>query len=103
MSGSHGEASDRRLQPCRLCGRIPKKGTTEHPLIPRRCHKNKWFKKRFTREQMNHTVPLCPDCHRMVHRMVPSEKELGRNYRTVEALLAHEQIGRFVDWVKDRR
>ena len=39
----------------------------------------------------------------MVHRMVPSEKELGRNYRTVEALLAHEQIGRFVDWVKDRR
>ncbi|MEM9827496.1 MAG: hypothetical protein AAF958_12970, partial [Planctomycetota bacterium] len=53
---------------CALCGRQPKRGTTRHHLIPRCCHSNRWFKKRFAREQMNETVPLCRDCHGAVHR-----------------------------------
>lgn len=88
---------------CVLCCRIPKRGTTEHHLIPRTLHSNKWFKRRFTREQMQQTVPLCRDCHREIHRLVPDEKELGRSLNTVDSLLSHPQIGRFVDWVKKRK
>jgi len=90
-------------QACRLCGRMTRRGTTEHHLIPRTCHSNKWFKKRFTRQQMRKTITVCRQCHRSIHDLIPSEKELGRYYHTVEALLAHEQLGGFVAWVRKQR
>lgn len=88
---------------CQLCGRVTRRGTTEHHLIPRTCHHNKWFKKRFTREQMRQTVSLCGDCHGSVHRFVPREKDLGRHYHSLELLLSHAEISRFVAWVRQRR
>ncbi len=88
---------------CCLCGRIPKRGTTEHHLIPRTCHSNKWFKKRFSREQMQQTITVCRDCHGTIHRMIPREKTLGRHYNTIELLLQHEQLGRYITWVRKQR
>ncbi len=88
---------------CRLCGRHTRRGTTAHHLIPRTCHRNKWFKKNYAREVMLRTIAVCHDCHRAVHRFVPSEKELGKRYNTVELLLAHPEIGKFVAWVKHRK
>ena len=88
---------------CELCARVTRIGTTEHHLIPRTCHRNKWFKKRYSREQMQRTISVCRDCHAAIHRFVPREKELGRHHNTVETLLAHDQIGRFVEWVRHRR
>lgn len=90
-------------QRCKLCGRFTKRGTTEHHLIPRTCHKNKWFKKNFTREQMRETIDLCRDCHRAVHKLIPSEKELGRNFNSVETLLAHDEFGKYVAWIKRQK
>lgn len=88
---------------CRLCGRVTRRGTNEHHLIPRTCHSNRWFKRNFTREQMRETIRVCHDCHGSIHDLIPSEKELGRHYHTVEALLGHEQLGKFVAWVRNRR
>jgi len=85
---------------CELCGRV--RDLTFHHLIPRTTHRNKWFRKNFTREQMNSGLDLCQDCHSAVHRLIPSEKELGRSYNTREALLAHEELGKFVAWVSTR-
>ena len=90
------------LPPCELCGRVTVDGNRHH-LIPRTCHGNKWFKKRFTREQMAVTVDLCRDCHKAIHKFVPSEKELGREYNTLEKLLAHADIAKFVAWVRKRK
>ena len=84
---------------CGLCGRV--RPLTFHHLIPRQLHRNKWFQRRFTREEMASGVDLCRDCHSAVHRFA-SEKELGRHYHTVEALLEHEQIGKFVRWIAKR-
>ena len=98
---NQGENEDSKT--CRLCGRITKGGTTEHHLIPRTCHKNKWFKKNFSRERMAETISLCRDCHRELHKQVPREKELGRYFNTVESLLAHEEIGKFVAWVSKQK
>ena len=35
--------------------------------------------------------------------MIPREKELGRNYHTIDLLLAHPEIGKFVRWVSKQR
>lgn len=88
---------------CELCGRLPRQGTTEHHLIPRTCHSNKWFKKRFSREQMQQTISVCRQCHISIHQLIPSEKELGRNYHSTEALLSHLELGKFVAWVRKQR
>ncbi|WP_436716053.1 hypothetical protein U8335_28405 [Roseiconus lacunae] len=103
MLHTEPEPSASRQGRCELCGRRTKRGTTEHHLIPRTCHRNKWFKKRYTRQLMQKTISVCHDCHRCIHRFVPREKELGRSYNTIEDLLAHEQIGRFVEWVSQRK
>ena len=89
--------------PCFFCGRHLKQGTTQHHLIPRTLHSNKWFQRRFTRAEMARTIPLCHDCHGAVHRFVPKEKDLGRHFNTPELLLAHEKIGSFVRWVRRQK
>lgn len=83
---------------CELCERTHR--LTFHHLIPRTLHKNKWFKKRYTREEMtSRGLDLCRDCHSAIHALIPSEKTLGRDYNTKAALLAHEPLARYVAWV----
>ena len=84
---------------CEMCGREME--LTFHHLIPRTLHKNKWFKKNFTREEMNTGIDVCRDCHNAIHKFIP-EKELGRNYNTKEKLLGHEKVFGFVKWVSKR-
>lgn len=86
-----------------MCERTVRKGTTQHHLIPRTCHSNRWFQKRYSREQMRQTVDLCSDCHKAIHRFIPSEKELGRHYATLDLLHAHPQIAKFVTWIRKQR
>ncbi len=88
---------------CALCFRLPKRGTTEHHLIPRTCHSNKWFKKNFSREQMQTTVSLCRDCHNAVHKFVPKEKELGRHFYSLDLLKSHPQIAKFAAWASKQK
>ncbi|MEM9364769.1 MAG: hypothetical protein AAGD07_02160 [Planctomycetota bacterium] len=52
---------------------------------------------------MRATISICHDCHRAIHRFVPREKELGRHFNTVESLLLHDKIGRFVKWIAKQK
>lgn len=92
-----------QLRACELCGRVLKRGTTEHHLIPRTCHGNKWFRKQFTREERNQRIHVCRDCHRAIHDLVPDEKDLGRYFNTREKLLNHPEISRFLSWIKKQK
>ena len=40
-------------------------------------------------------------CHRQIHALF-SEAELAKQYNTVEALLEHEEIRKFVKWVRTK-
>lgn len=73
-----------------------------HHFIPRTLHSNKWFKKRFTREQMREGIDVCKACHLAIHDLVPDEKQLGRHHHSLELLLAHPQIARYVQWKRSR-
>jgi len=84
---------------CELCEREME--TTSHHLIPVSNHKNKWFKKNFTKEEMNVRLDLCGDCHPAIHKFI-SEKELGKKYNTKEKLLEHPKVSKFVNWVKGK-
>ncbi len=72
---------------CRLCGRgIAPSQHDEHHLIPKS-------------QGGRDTVPLHRICHRQIHALL-TEKELARDYPTIEALLAQPDIARFVDWIR---
>jgi hypothetical protein len=47
------------------------------------------------------TVPVHPICHRTIHATL-TNKELERGYSTAEALRAHPEIARFVEWVRGK-
>ncbi|HAA16869.1 MAG TPA: hypothetical protein DCE41_36215 [Cytophagales bacterium] len=85
---------------CALCGLD--RPLTYHHLIPKKNHSNKWFKKRFTRQEMQtRGIDVCQLCHSYLHSVL-NEKELGREYNTREALLSHELIAKFVEFQKGR-
>lgn len=74
---------------CPICGRpIPDDQRDEHHLIP---------KSRGGRQtRLLHRI-----CHRQIHALF-SEAELEKSYPTVEALLSHPEIGKFVAWVRKK-
>ena len=76
--------SNPRTGPCGLCER--ERPLTFHHYIPKRCHKNKWFRKSFTREQMNEGLDVCRDCHAAIHKFIPD----------------HKQLATFVAWIRGR-
>lgn len=87
---------------CELCER--EKPLTEHHLIPRAVHGKTYFKKRFSREEMTHRrISICRSCHKGIHRLIPDEKELARDFNTKAALLEDERIQKHVEWVKKQR
>ena len=83
-----------------MCGRVVEKRTRHH-LIPRTRHGNKRVKRTFSREELNRTVPLCPACHRQIHRSL-TEKDMECEFNTVESLLSHPEISGFVAWIKEK-
>ena len=76
------------VEDCPLCGRELDSTAEKHHLIPK-THGGK------------ETERMHKICHRKIHATF-SEKELEKRYNNVEALLSHEDIQKFVEWVKDK-
>jgi hypothetical protein len=82
---------------CALCGRQVSR-LTRHHLVPR--SRSRRVEARSTESRpTDQTVELCSPCHKMVHATI-SETDLAKHYHTIDALLEHQQIARFVDWVR---
>jgi len=74
---------------CALCGRaVPPSERDLHHLVPK-SHGGR------------QTAVLHRICHRQLHALF-TEKELAQRYSTVDALLAHEGVHSFVEWVKTK-
>ena len=86
---------------CQLCERVMI-GLTKHHLIPRTRHRKKRSLRQFDLTDMRtRIIWVCRPCHNHIHDVL-SEKELAENYNTRQALLEHDDIRRFVDWVKTK-
>lgn len=73
---------------CWLCGRSMGATVEWHHPVP---------KSRGGRERQ----PIHAICHKTVHANF-SNSELERRYSTVESLLGHPEIKRFVDWIANK-
>ncbi|MBC8636152.1 HNH endonuclease [Caballeronia sp. EK] len=74
---------------CALCGRaVPPSERDLHHLVPKS-------------QGGKQTAVLHRICHRQLHALF-TEKELAQRYSTVDALLAHEAVHSFVEWVKTK-
>ncbi len=52
----------------------------------------------FSRDQRLTVVLLCRAGHKQIHSLF-TESELARTYCSVEALAAHREVARFIEWV----
>jgi len=75
---------------CPLCKRPLGGRTSLHHLIP----KSKGGK-------YTDTVELHQICHSKIHDVF-TERQLQQHYFTIEKLLAHEEIKKFVEWLKNK-
>ena len=97
VSKTNGGAEGRA---CGLCSRTVRR-LTRHHLIPKTRHKNKRNKKVCDRREIHYTVGLCSPCHRHIHTILDN-KELEREYNTLETLKGHPDVGKFIEWVSKK-
>lgn len=79
------EVGEPQAAACFLCGRPLGRRVERHHPIP----KSKGGRL---------TEPVHPICHRAIHRAL-TNKELATKAHTRDALLANEELARFVAWV----
>jgi hypothetical protein len=93
---------DKKLDKCELCGSSDDYLNFHH-LIPRTLHSTKKFKKLFDKMYMKtHGIWICKaDCHRQIHRFI-TEKDMGMYYNTLELLLTHPEVKKYVEWRSKR-
>ncbi|WP_372369657.1 HNH endonuclease [Candidatus Uabimicrobium sp. HlEnr_7] len=84
---------------CEMCKREALR-LTKHHLIPRTRHKNKKNKRNFSRQEVKERLAmLCRNCHSAIHAFL-SNKELEYEYNTIEKLLQHPEVSKFVSWLQ---
>ncbi|MCB9230456.1 MAG: HNH endonuclease [Bacteroidia bacterium] len=73
---------------CPICGRelVPGKSINEHHLVPKS-------------EKGRETVTLHVICHTKIHSVF-TEKELADYYYTIERIISHEEMKKFISWVR---
>ena len=78
------------LQPCPLCSRpmTARASVDEHHLTP----KSQGGKDKF----LVHRV-----CHQKIHATL-RERELAKHYFTWEALRAHPELAKFIEWLQNK-
>lgn len=90
-----------RIGECPLCKRKDIMLTFHH-LIPKTHHKNKWFKKNFTSEELNSGIDICRDCHDAIHKFY-DEKTLGKEFNTLEKIQEDEKLSKHFSWVSKQK
>lgn len=95
-------AEEEEPERCALCERRLS-SVSKHHLVPVTRHSTIRNRSReLSHDDLHSVVHLCRDCHDNIHAVL-SEKELEREYDTIEKLRAHPEIRRFSEWVADKR
>ena len=88
------------ILPCACCGRVV--SLTFHHLIPRKVHRRKGFRKKYSKEELNVGVHICRKCHRGVHATY-DEITLATRFDTLEKLLGDDALANHFQWVAKQR
>ena len=87
---------------CAICGRHAKV-MTKHHLVPRSRlrHRRRDERKKLKNQQIPNLVWICRPCHSHLHRVF-TEKQLDREYNTLEKIQEHPDIITFANWIKNK-
>jgi len=85
---------------CELCRR--QSSLTAHHLIPRKLHRRNYFRKNHSKDELQHTMLVCRDCHSGLHKLY-DEMHLGKWLNTPEKLSRDPLVKKHVDWVSRQR
>jgi len=85
---------------CPIC--LVEKPLTFHHFICRSVHRNKWFRARHSREELNRGIFLCRSCHSTIHRLFPDRKVMSREYNSPARLMAHPDFAHYLAWARKR-
>lgn len=84
---------------CAMCERPM--NLTAHHLIPRTMHA-KYAKKGYASEFLNTCIMICRQCHSKIHS-TEDEKTLAREYNTLEKIMQHPDIIRYVGYARKQK
>ena len=82
-------SAEEELLQCELCGRRVA-FVTKHHLIPKQ-----------KGGRGTPTVNLCQPCHTTLHHTF-TNKELAKQFNTIEKLKASGRVSEYLEWIKDR-
>lgn len=85
---------------CQLCQRECE--LTFHHLIPRKMHRRSYFKKHYSKADLQRGVMLCKICHKAVHRFY-DEMTLAKQFNNLTALQQDEKIQLHIVWAQKQR
>jgi epoxyqueuosine reductase QueG len=86
---------------CALCG--SEGSITFHHLIPRSCHRNKWFRKNFDKMDMRERgIDICRRCHSFIHKRF-SEKFLARELNSLDKIKVNETVRTYIKWARKQK
>lgn len=85
---------------CLLCQR--NSSLTFHHLIPKKLHRRDYFKKHYSKVQLNKGVNICRKCHSGIHDIY-DEMTLAKQYNTLGRLQADESLAKHFEWVSKQR
>lgn len=87
---------------CPLCEREGL-ALTKHHLIPRKEHRRGKISRETSKEEReNSLLWICRDCHNQLHELIP-HRELATEYNSLESLLAHAGVAKYVVWIRKRK
>lgn len=90
----------KEVSPCACCQRLVP--LTFHHLIPRKMHRRKGFRRRFSKEELNIGIYVCRKCHRGIH-VLYDELTLATRFHSLELLLRDETLAGHFRWVAKQR
>ncbi|MEC7491575.1 MAG: hypothetical protein VYB01_01680 [Pseudomonadota bacterium] len=90
----------KEVSACACCQRLVP--LTFHHLIPRKMHRRKGFRRRFSKEELNIGVNVCRKCHRGIHALY-DELTLATRFYNLELLLSDETLANHFRWVSKQR
>uniref|UniRef100_K3WIG1 Tudor domain-containing protein n=1 Tax=Globisporangium ultimum (strain ATCC 200006 / CBS 805.95 / DAOM BR144) TaxID=431595 RepID=K3WIG1_GLOUD len=91
------DAASARL--CEMCERPM--NLTAHHLIPRVTHPT-YLKKGYTKEFLSTCIMICRACHSKIHS-TESERTLAHEYNTLDKIMAHPEILRWVQYARKQK
>lgn len=85
---------------CCLCKR--ETDLTFHHLIPRKVHRRAYFKKNYSKAQLNEGIDVCRQCHRVLHKSY-SEMELAKSFNVIEKITAEPFLTKQFAWLAKQK